>query len=119
MAFACNDYNCVILCDFSTGGRQWTNFEGIVDYCASFRPEPAVSECIKYYIAMANCVLYDVPENEIDTVYIQQCDSASTDFYKDFNDAVNDTAMSVFLFSVMAGILAVRAVIKVIKGAVR
>jgi len=54
----------------------------------------------------------------VDTVYIERC-SDTTSFYDDFNSAVNNQAMSIFLASVMAGILAVRAVIKIIKGAVR
>jgi len=116
MSFSCNEYKCNVLCDFSTGGRAWVDFNGLIDYCC--RNEHC-TDCIKYYIAQFNCNLFDVPESEIDTVYIQQCDSVSGDFYNDFNNAVNNTAMSIFLASVMAGILAVRAVIKVIKGAVR
>jgi len=118
MSFACNEYRCGVLCDFTTGGKIWTDFNGLIDYCCSGTIENCVS-CTKYYIVQSNCNLFDVPESEIDTVYIQQCDSINSDFYADFNNAVNNKAMSIFLASVMAGILAVRAVIKVIKGAVR
>jgi len=67
--------------------------------------------------AVFPCSLFESPGVGVDTVYMQKCDDS--DFYNDFNNAVNNKAMSVFLASVMAGILAVRAVIKIIKGAVR
>jgi len=64
-------------------------------------------------------LVYVCPSSSsVDTVYIEQC-SDTADFYNDFNNAVNNKAMSIFLAGVMAGILAVRAVIKIIKGAVR
>jgi hypothetical protein len=85
--------------------------------CGSLSP-PDNHECFSACSwAVFPCDDYEPPVNEIDTVYIQQCDT--TDFYNDFNNAINNKAMGIFLASVMAGILAVRAVIKVIKGAVR
>ncbi len=117
MAFVCDDYTCDVLCQFDTGGKHWVDFHGIVDYCCNNTLSDC-KNCVKYYLNQSPCELFNASDY-IDTVYIgtSQCDSS--DFYRDFNNAVNNTAMSVFLMSVMAGILAVRAVIKVIKGAVR
>jgi len=87
-------YRSVLIADYSQ----------LIDFCAGGTVSD-VSLCIK---SRLQCQDY-VP---------RQC-VAGSDFYNDFNNAVNNTAMSVFLASVMAGILAVRAVIKIIKGAVR
>jgi len=108
MSFTCYEYPyCEVLCQFRAGA--FNDFAGLYDYCQKFTGSEA--PCMESYMS---CELY---APSIDTVYIQQCDT--TDFYNDFNNAVNNKAMGVFLTSVMAGILAVRAVIKVIKGAVR
>jgi len=51
----------------------------------------------------------------IDTVHT--CNAES--FYEDFNHGITDTAMWFFLMKVFVGILAVKAVIKTIKSAIR
>jgi hypothetical protein len=103
------------LCNFRTFSVYNPDFIGYVT-CPGVVPPTGNSFCDNAFrdmIDFSDCDYFTDTTN-VDTVFV--CDDS---FYNDFNNAVNNKAMGVFLASVMAGILAVRAVIKIIKAAVR
>jgi hypothetical protein len=88
-----------------------------VCFLECFRP---VENCEPYEdVACEECPA--VPEVPPDTVVV--VDTLSTcnldSFYDDFNHVISDPVLYVFMFSVFAGLLAVKAVVKTIKAAIR